>query len=120
MIVSVTSRRARFLPALPRCSGKVSGFAEDDREPVRPGPARADRLDAVGAGDADRDDRAVGGQRQPGHAGLAAGQPAVPRAGALRVDAEAAAGLQHRHRRVQRLLRGPVGLPLDRQRARAR
>ena len=41
---------------------------------------------------ADRDDGAVGGQGQPGHAGLAAGQPPVRGARALGVDAEAAAG----------------------------
>ena len=45
-------------------------------------------------------------QRQPGHAGVALVQPAVRRAGPLRVDAEQAAALEHLPGRIERPLGG--------------
>src|SRR6185312_4142591 len=58
-------------------------LAEGHRDPGQARPAGADGLHLVGARDRDRDHRAAGGERQPGDAGLAAGQLAVAGARAL-------------------------------------
>ena len=82
---------------------------------TRPGRAGApgpDRLHLVGADHADRDDRHAGRHGQPGRAGAPAVEPAVRRAGALRVDGDQVAGLEHRDRRVERGQRRPAAGPL--------
>src|SRR3954467_5793258 len=103
------------LAGLAALLGEGERLPEGDRDAVRPGPARADGLHLVGAGHGHRDDGAVGGQREPRHPGLPAGQPAVAGAGPLGVDPERAAVLEHRERGVERGLRGARGLALHRQ-----
>src|SRR3954447_1510740 len=101
----------------PLLVGEGERLPEGDRDTVQPGPARTHRLHLVGPGDGDGHHRAVRGEGQPGDAGLAAGEPPVAGAGALGVDPERTAVLQHGEGGVERRLRRAVGLPLDRQRA---
>jgi hypothetical protein len=107
MTSSVSSRRARPGAQLARRHlrgqrHRVHERAERDPQLGRPHRAAADRLHAVRALQRHRQHRRPGGQRQPGDAGPAAVEPAVPRARALGVDAERLAALQHPLREGQR------------------
>ena len=101
MISSVTSRRAlpsgtpSYRPATSIGSPNVTVTG------TTPGQPGADRLELLGAGEADRDDRDAGGQREVGDAGAAAVEPAVAGAGALGVDAERLAAAEHLERGVE-------------------
>ncbi|MCO5546650.1 hypothetical protein L7F22_000084 [Adiantum nelumboides] len=82
--------------------GEVQRLADPDLHLARPPHPGADRVDLVGADHRDRDDRHPGLQGHPRDAGLALVEPAVGRAGALRVDAEQLALAQQPDRGVHR------------------
>ena len=65
----------------------------------------------------DRDDRDAGLERHAGDAGLAAVEPAVGAAGALRVEAEQLAALQDAEAGAQRRLAGRAAGAVDRDHA---
>ena len=117
MISSVTSRRARpegdaVVPAgdLDRLPNATVTWTSLGRR----GP---DRLESLGAAQADRDDRDAGGQGEVGDAGAAAVEATVAGAGALGVDAERLAPAEHLQRGVEAGDRGLGVVAVDRQHA---
>ena len=95
-------------------AGEVQRPAEADDRPGEGAELLAGRGDHVGADHGDGDHRHAGLQREPGHAGLAAVEPAVGRAGALGVDAEQLALREHPLGRVERALGRPAAGTVDR------
>ena len=88
-----------------------------DVDLAQPRAVGADRLDLLGPQQADRQDRAAGGEGEVRHAGTTAVEPAVTRAGALGVDAERLPAPQHLERGVEAGDRRLGVVPVDRQHA---
>jgi hypothetical protein len=81
---------------------------------------RPGRLDVLRPGEGDRDDRRAGREGEPRDSGTAAVEPAVAGAGALGVDREGVAALEHSEAAVERILSGLPGGALHGDRADAR
>jgi hypothetical protein len=97
--------------------GEVDGLPEAHVGTVPGGHLPALQEQVLRAREAQRDDRGARFEREPGRAGLALVQQAVPAAGALGVDAEALAGLEHVQGRVERSAPGAQRLAVQRDRA---
>ena len=112
MISSVAARRARPDEAAP-CRLRSSGAPKRTVTGRTRGSFVPDRLDRLGADEADGHDRRAGLKCEPGDAGATAVEATVERARALGIDGEGGAGLEDAPALVERLLRLRAGSALD-------